>query len=68
MGLIAMGGRKHLISEDSDGKQRRISVDPAHVDRQMAEERAAGRKPYVLDDDDLIQFGLLMKQAGKKGK
>lgn len=56
-----MGGRKHLLSEDASGNVRKVKLDPKNLAKQMSEERAAGRKPYVVDDDDLIKHGLWMK-------
>jgi hypothetical protein len=61
-----MGGRKHLLSEDSKGHVRKVPMDPKNVKKQMQEERAAGRKPYVVDDDDLIKFGLMFGKGGKR--
>ncbi|MCL7459896.1 hypothetical protein M8I35_22225 [Micromonospora sp. MSM11] len=55
-------GRKYLFSEDSNGNSREIAVDPKHLDRQMRDERAAGRIPTVLDEDERIRFGLLAQQ------
>jgi hypothetical protein len=58
-----VAGRKHLLSEDNSGSVRKLKADPAHIERQMRDERAAGRTPYVLDDDDMIRFGLLQQQV-----
>lgn len=52
-----MAGRKHLLSEDSQGKIRKVPLDPKNMEKQMNEERAAGRKPYIVDDDELINYG-----------
>ncbi|MGW0501799.1 hypothetical protein [Micromonospora sp. NPDC003241] len=52
-------GRKYLFSEDANGRSREIKVDPKHLDRQIRDERAAGRTPTVLDEDERIRFGLL---------
>lgn len=58
-------GKKYLFSEDGNGRSREIKVDPKHVERQMAEERAAGRKPVLLDEDERIGYGLLGQQIRK---
>jgi hypothetical protein len=58
-----MGGRKHLLSQGKDGDVRRVKVDLANLDRQMAEERAAGRKPYVVDDDEMIDLGRIQRRV-----
>lgn len=55
-------GKKYLFSEDADGRSREVKVDPKHLDRQIREERAAGRTPTVLDEDERIRFGLLAQQ------
>ncbi|MGW0506062.1 hypothetical protein [Micromonospora sp. NPDC003241] len=55
-------GRKYLFSEDANGRSREIKVDPKHLDRQIRDERAAGRTPTVLDEDERIRFGLLSRQ------
>ncbi|MGA4732170.1 hypothetical protein [Micromonospora zamorensis] len=55
-------GKKYLFSEDSNGRVREVKVDPKHLDKQLREERAAGRTPTVLDEDDRIRFGLLGKK------
>lgn len=60
--------KKYLFSEDSNGKSREIKVDPKNLDKQVREERAAGRTPTVLDEDERIRFGLLSKQLRKGGK
>ncbi|MEU7612317.1 hypothetical protein [Micromonospora sp. NPDC049204] len=52
-------GKKYLFSEDSNGRVREVKVDPKHLDKQLGEERAAGRTPTVLDEDDRIRFGLI---------
>ncbi|MFF0350579.1 hypothetical protein ACFYP0_23060 [Micromonospora arida] len=52
-------GKKYLFSEDNTGRVREVKVDPKHLDKQFREERAAGRTPTVLDEDDRIRFGLL---------
>ncbi|MFG1762239.1 hypothetical protein ACGFIH_02835 [Micromonospora parva] len=52
-------GKKYLFSEDSNGRVREVKADPKHLDKQLREERAAGRTPTVLDEDDRIRFGLL---------
>ncbi|MBG6068156.1 hypothetical protein [Micromonospora ureilytica] len=52
-------GKKYLFSEDTTGRVREVKVDPKHLDKQLREERAAGRTPTVLDEDDRIRFGLL---------
>jgi hypothetical protein len=57
-----MGGRKHLLSEDSKGNVKKVPMDPKHLEKQMAEERARGRKPFVVDDDELIRFGTMRKR------
>ncbi|MET7945213.1 hypothetical protein [Micromonospora sp. NPDC005324] len=56
-------GKKYLFSEDSNGRSREIKVDPKHLDRQIREERAAGRTPTVLDEDERIRFGRLSQQG-----
>ncbi|WFE37986.1 hypothetical protein [Micromonospora sp. WMMD998] len=53
-------GRKYLFSEDADGRVREVKVDPRHLDKQLREERAAGRTPTVLDEDERILFGQLV--------
>ncbi|MFE9190588.1 hypothetical protein ACFYL6_13355 [Micromonospora sp. NPDC007208] len=55
-------GKKYLFSEDTNGRVREVKVDPKHLDKQLREERAAGRTPTVLDEDDRIRFGLLGKK------
>ncbi|TCB89259.1 hypothetical protein E0H26_28135 [Micromonospora zingiberis] len=55
-------GRKFLFSEDANGRSREIKVDPKHIDRQIRDERAAGRTPTVLDEDERIRFGRLSQQ------
>ncbi|SCG63304.1 hypothetical protein [Micromonospora coxensis] len=55
-------GNKYLFSEDNDGRVREVKVDPKHLDRQLREERAAGRTPTVLDEDERIRYGLLANQ------
>ncbi|GIJ07297.1 hypothetical protein ACFFMR_11760 [Micromonospora andamanensis] len=55
-------GRKFLFSEDANGRSREIKVDPKHLDRQIRDERAAGRTPTVLDEDERIRYGLLSQQ------
>ncbi|MEU4554010.1 hypothetical protein [Micromonospora violae] len=52
-------GKKYLFSEDTNGRVCEVKVDPKHLDKQLREERAAGRTPTVLDEDDRIRFGLL---------
>ncbi|MEU8422309.1 hypothetical protein AB0C15_15690 [Micromonospora sp. NPDC048835] len=52
-------GKKYLFSEDTSGRVREVKVDPKHLDKQLREERAAGRTPTVLDEDDRIRFGLI---------
>ncbi|MGB2569227.1 hypothetical protein ACPFP2_12345 [Micromonospora citrea] len=58
-------GRKYLFSEDSDGRTREVKVDPKHLDRQIRQERAAGRTPTVLSEDERIRYGLLAQQISK---
>lgn len=58
-------GKKYLFSEDSTGRAREIKVDPKHLDRQIRAERAAGRTPTVLDEDERIRYGLLAQQISK---
>ncbi|MGC5032223.1 hypothetical protein [Micromonospora sp. DT229] len=55
-------GKKYLFSEDSNGRTREVKVDPKHLDKQIREERAAGRTPTVLDEDERIRFGLLAQK------
>ncbi|SCE73414.1 hypothetical protein [Micromonospora chokoriensis] len=55
-------GKKYLFSEDTNGRVHEVKVDPKHLDKQLREERAAGRTPTVLDEDDRIRFGLLGKK------
>ncbi|MEU8406900.1 hypothetical protein AB0C19_11910 [Micromonospora sp. NPDC048842] len=55
-------GKKYLFSEDSNGRSREIKVDPKHLDRQIRDERAAGRTPTVMDEDERIRFGRLSQQ------
>ncbi|MBO4159306.1 hypothetical protein [Micromonospora antibiotica] len=55
-------GKKYLFSEDSDGRSREVKVDPKHLDRQTRDERAAGRRPTVLDEDERIRYGLIAQQ------
>ncbi|MCN0150566.1 hypothetical protein [Salinispora arenicola] len=55
-------GKKYLFSTDSTGRSREIKVDPKHLDRQVRDERAAGRTPTVLDEDDRIRYGRLTQQ------
>lgn len=55
-------GKKYLFSEDANGRSREIKVDPKHLDRQIRDERAAGRTPTVLDEDERIRYGLLSQQ------
>ncbi|MEV4119466.1 hypothetical protein [Micromonospora sp. NPDC049645] len=55
-------GKKYLFSEDSNGRSREIKVDPKYLDRQIREERAAGRTPTVMDEDERIRFGQLSQQ------
>ncbi len=55
-------GKKYLFSEDANGRSREIKVDPKHLDRQIREERAAGRKPTVLNEDERIRYGQLTQK------
>ncbi|OWV01624.1 hypothetical protein B5D80_25840 [Micromonospora wenchangensis] len=55
-------GKKYLFSEDANGRSREVKVDPKHLDRQIRDERAAGRNPVVLDEDERIRYGLLSQQ------
>lgn len=57
-------GRKYLFTTDpATGESRELKVDPAHVDRQMRDERAAGRVPTLMDEEERIRMGLLTQQA-----
>lgn len=58
-------GKKYLFSEDANGRSREIKVDPKHLDRQIRDERAAGRTPTVLTEDERIRYGLLSQQLRK---
>ncbi|MFF0720446.1 hypothetical protein [Micromonospora sp. NPDC003816] len=58
-------GRTYLFSEDANGRSREIKVDPKHLDRQVRDERAAGRTPTVLDEDERIRFGLLSQRKSR---
>ncbi|WFE47084.1 hypothetical protein [Verrucosispora sp. WMMD1129] len=60
-------GRTYLFSEDSNGNVREVKVDPKHLDKQIREERAAGRTPTVLDEDERIRFGLLARKLRNNG-
>ncbi|QOC90247.1 hypothetical protein [Micromonospora craniellae] len=60
-------GRKYLFSEDSNGRAREVKVDPKHLDKQIREERAAGRTPTVLDEDERIRFGQLAQNLRDNG-
>jgi len=55
-------GKKYLFSTDATGRSREIKVDPKNLDKQLREERAAGRTPTVLDEDERIRYGLLSQQ------
>ncbi|GIF02346.1 hypothetical protein [Paractinoplanes rishiriensis] len=56
-------GKKYLFTTDPEtGESRELRVDPAHVDRQMRDERAAGRNPVLMDEDERIRMGLLAQQ------
>jgi hypothetical protein len=55
--------RKHLfVTDPATGKTTQLKADPANLERQVREHRAAGREVSVLDDDDRIRFGLLTRQ------
>lgn len=55
--------KKYLFSDDpKTGKSREIKVDPKHLDRQVRDERRAGRVPVVLDEDERIRYGQLAQQ------
>lgn len=58
-------GKKYLFSEDSSGNVREVKVDPANLDKQIREEKAAGRTPTVLTEDERIRYGLLAQQIRK---
>ncbi|WFE46364.1 hypothetical protein [Verrucosispora sp. WMMD1129] len=60
-------GRTYLFSEDSNGRVREVKVDPKHLDKQIREERAAGRTPTVLDEDERIRFGQLAQKLRSNG-
>ncbi|MBQ1051683.1 hypothetical protein KBX50_24850 [Micromonospora sp. C51] len=60
-------GRTYLFSEDSNGRVREVKVDPKHLDKQIREERAAGRIPTVLDEDERIRFGQLAQKLRSNG-
>lgn len=62
-----MAGRKHLFSESPSGDVLKVKVDPKNIKRQVRAERAAGRKPVVLDDDELINYGLMQHDARRRG-
>nr|WP_030500673.1 hypothetical protein [Micromonospora purpureochromogenes] len=59
-------GRKYLFSEDANGRAREVKVDPKHLDKQLREERAAGRTPTVLDEDERIRFGQLTNDLNNR--
>lgn len=59
-------GRKYLFSEDANGRVREVRVDPKHLDKQLREERAAGRTPTVLDEDERIRFGQLTNDLNNR--
>ena len=61
--------KKYLFSSDvKTGKSREIKVDPKHLDKQIREELAAGRRPIVLDEDDRIRFGRMAQQMREQHK
>lgn len=49
--------RQYLFAADDFGGDRRVPLDPANVERQMSDLRAAGQRPYLLDEDELIDLG-----------
>ncbi|OHX04593.1 hypothetical protein [Micromonospora sp. WMMB235] len=59
-------GRTYLFSEDANGRVREVKVDPKHLDKQLREERAAGRTPTVLDEDERIRFGQLTNDLNNR--
>ncbi|MFD6692083.1 hypothetical protein [Micromonospora aurantiaca (nom. illeg.)] len=59
-------GRTYLFSEDANGRAREVKVDPKHLDKQLREERAAGRTPTVLDEDERIRFGQLTNDLNNR--
>lgn len=46
----------YLFAVDDNGNARRVPLDPPNVERQMDELRAAGFRPYLLAEDELIDL------------
>jgi hypothetical protein len=52
----------YMFVTGEDGRSRELPVDPANVERQAREHRAAGREVTILDEDERIRFGRLAQQ------
>lgn len=48
---------RQYLFVDENGAGRPVPLDPANVERQMRDLRTAGHRPYLLDEDELIDLG-----------
>lgn len=60
-------GKKYIVVESGNSKPKSIKVDPANVSRQVRDLKAAGHRVSVLDENEMIKFGLIM-QALRRNK
>jgi hypothetical protein len=51
-----------MFAEDANGKAHEVKVDPAHVDRQARDLRAAGHDVVVMGEDERIAMGQLAQR------
>lgn len=54
-----------MLVEDGRNRPRRVNVDPANMARQKADLERRGYTVNILDEDELIYFGLLAQQLRK---
>lgn len=56
---------KLFMFVERDGQPpQEVPVDPAHVDRQVRDLRAAGWTVTVVDEDERIDYGRLSQRLG----